>query len=195
MVSLIANTAFAFLLPVNYLFAGSGTQGYTSAPTYYPPVQRIYVNPPQQRNVNPAKEPKNYGDTPRCSNAKLSLVKRLSQNDLWFTLDQAKVKGEYNPYPGSYWYSIRFLPYRNEPNFNTFTDSQRSKAMAYMKTMNMENTAKEIIKNCKNISVVSFPIPNSGSRLEFYRHERGRVKPFECLGYSAPSGWGFGPCT
>ena len=123
--------------------------------------------------------------------APISHPKRLSQNNLLVMLGQTKAEVEYNPYLGSYLHSISHTETSQTP-INLLKTSQ-ARRWDICKSWT-QNTAKEIIKNCKN-NAVSFPIPNSGARLEFYRHERGRIKPFACLGYSAPSGCGFGSCT
>ena len=142
-----------------------------------------------------AAENKNYGDSPACAAVKLSLAKELASKKLWFRLGQYKISKEYNPYPGSYDFSIVLIPHPREPEGARFSDQDRQKANGFMKHQNMLRWSKKLIRNCGNISIVSFPMPQTGWYPMYYRFENNTVKIFECLGYTGPSGWGFGPCS
>ena len=134
-----------------------------------------------------------YGDSPRCAREKLALAKEISGRNLWFELIQGKEKSEYNPYPGSYFFVVKMLPGRGEWN-HPFSSEETDKVYAFMRAR-AESLSTSIIKSCSNISSVHFPIPHTGYTNAFYRHDFDIVKPFQCLGQVAPSGWGFGPCT
>ena len=134
-----------------------------------------------------------YGDSPRCAREKLALAKEISSRNLWFEWIQGKEKSEYNPYPGSYFFAVKMLPGRGEWNY-PLSSEETSKVYAFMRDR-AESLSISIIKSCSNISSVHFPIPHTGYTNAFYRHDLDMVKPFQCLGQVAPSGWGFGPCT